>query len=66
MTVQTGSALHITPPGSFTAWGKKRRREITPTEELLERDEKRWKREEDGVGEREIEDDVSFKGSDGC
>ncbi|KAH9206473.1 hypothetical protein DL95DRAFT_416523 [Leptodontidium sp. 2 PMI_412] len=43
--------------------GKKRRREITPTEELLERDEKRWNREEDKVGEREIEDDASFKGS---
>ncbi|KAH9203478.1 hypothetical protein DL95DRAFT_472348 [Leptodontidium sp. 2 PMI_412] len=55
----------LVKPTETKTWGKKRRREIRPTEELLERDEKRWKREEDRVGEREIEDDASFKGSVG-
>lgn len=55
----------LVKPAETKTWGKKRRREITPTEELLERDEKRWKREEDRVGERGIEDDASFKGSVG-
>ncbi|KAH6708922.1 hypothetical protein BKA61DRAFT_615088 [Leptodontidium sp. MPI-SDFR-AT-0119] len=44
-------------------WAKKRRREITPAEELHPRDEKRYKAEEDKVWSQGIKDDSSFSSS---
>ncbi|KAH7389270.1 hypothetical protein BKA64DRAFT_680154 [Cadophora sp. MPI-SDFR-AT-0126] len=51
-------------PAKMKTWGAKRRREITPEEELLARDEKRFKTEEDSLVEKEEADDASWgKGS---
>ncbi|KAH6707956.1 hypothetical protein BKA61DRAFT_679358 [Leptodontidium sp. MPI-SDFR-AT-0119] len=45
--------------------GKKRRREITPEEELLKRDKKKFKTKEDKALELETKDNRSFVGSEG-
>ncbi|KAL2060401.1 hypothetical protein VTL71DRAFT_9431 [Oculimacula yallundae] len=44
-------------------WAKKRRREVTPAEELHPRDEKRYKTEEDKVWSRANKEDSSFSSS---
>ncbi|KAH7371617.1 hypothetical protein BKA64DRAFT_587455 [Cadophora sp. MPI-SDFR-AT-0126] len=47
-------------------WKKKRRRELTPAEELLERDEKRFKAEEDEISRIDTLADPDFTPSDNC
>ena len=44
-------------------WNKKKRREITPEDELRESDEKRFKTEEDKALELETKDDGSYEES---
>ncbi|PVH71740.1 hypothetical protein DL98DRAFT_596685 [Cadophora sp. DSE1049] len=52
----------LVKPLAANTWGKKRRRDITPEDELLELDEKSFKAEEDKALELETEDEGSFKG----